>query len=62
MKNKKLKQELVAKYSEKKKQLSDPLELLDMVVNCHGMIDKDKTDAVEMAEEIYFGYNQNEHE
>jgi len=49
-----LERELRLKYSMHRKSLSDPFELLDLVPEC--LVNKNRVKAIELAEEIYFGY------
>ncbi len=57
MDRKELEQELRLKYGKHRKNLSDPFELLDLVLDYNKLDDKEKNEAAELAEEIYFGYD-----
>lgn len=54
-----LEKELRIKYAMHRKSLSDPFELLDLVSES---LITDKEKAIELAEEIYFGYGLEEYE
>ena len=49
-----LEHELRVKYARHKKNLSDPFELLDLVVDARELCEKEKEQAIELAEEVYF--------
>ena len=54
---KELEKELRIKYGRHRKSLSDPFELLDLVINYGELKDQEKEKAIQLAEEIYFNYN-----
>lgn len=56
MTHKELEKELRIKYGMHKGSLSDPFELIDLVVEYNSLSDEDKNKAVELADEIYFGH------
>lgn len=60
MNNKTLEKELRIKYLKHKKMLSDPFELLDLVLDTRKLKEAEKNKAIELAEEIYFNYGINE--
>lgn len=62
MNYKELERELRIKYGKHRKSLSDPFELLDLAVDIRELNEKDKSKAVEIAEEIYFGYDIEKYE
>ena len=62
MNPKELEKELRIKYSTHRKTLSDPFELLDLVIDISTLSGAEKEKAVELAEEIYFHYDAERNE
>jgi hypothetical protein len=60
MNNKTLEKELRIKFQKHKKKLSDPFELLDLVLDIRKLKGTDKSEAIELADEIYFNYGKEE--